>query len=260
MKKGNWRVSLFAVLLFLITQSSPLHAQNWEVGTTLGVSIYNGDIPIDFPTVTQQVRFGGALFARRRLNWLFAVRAQAHVGQLFMDEKQFGSSEWKKKRGFGFTSPVYELALLPEIRPFKIGNVEFFAFAGAAMAVINPKTDFNEPNPLSGFSPTFADLIAADQKANFSRVTLAIPIGGGLQWFINDNFTIGGEVGGRKTFSDYIDGISLAARAKTKDYYFFGGLTLSYFRRWQQFFKRLGTWRSKGRRGRELPNFLILVE
>jgi Domain of unknown function (DUF6089) len=229
MKKGNWRVCSFAILLFLSTLSVPLSAQNWEVGTTLGLSLYNGDIPIDFPTVNQQVRFGGSLFVRKRLNWLFAVRAQVQAGQLFMDEKRFGSSEWKKQRGFAFTSPIYELAILPEIRPFKIGNVEFLAFAGVAAAGFNPKTDFNEPSPIASFAPDFVDLIAADKKATSARMTLAIPIGGGLQWFINDRFTIGGEVGGRTTFSDYLDGISLAARPKTKDYYYFGGLTLSYF-------------------------------
>jgi Domain of unknown function (DUF6089) len=229
MKKGNWRVPLFALLLFLSTQSSPIAAQNWEFGTTVGCSIYNGDIPIDFPTIHRQVRFGGGLFVRRRVNWLFAVRAQANAGQLFMDEKQFGSSAWKKMRGFSFTSPIYEVAILPELRPFKLGSVEFFLFAGVAIAGFNPTTDFNEPSPIAFAMPSIAESIAADKKANFSHTTFAIPIGGGLQWFINDHFTIGGEVGGRKTFSDYLDGVSIVASTKSKDYYFFGGLTLSYF-------------------------------
>jgi hypothetical protein len=229
MKKANWCVSLCAVLLFLATLSTPLRAQSWEVGTTLGCSLYNGDIPVELTTVLNQVRFGGGLFVRRRVNWLFAVRAQANAGQLFTDEKRFGSSEWKKKRGFGFTSPIYEVALLPEIRPFKIGNIEFYGFLGVAFAAFNPKTDFNEPNPVAFASPDYADRIAADKKANFSHATLSIPIGGGLQWFINERFAIGGEVGGRKTFSDYLDGISIVASPKSKDFYFLGGLTLSYF-------------------------------
>jgi Domain of unknown function (DUF6089) len=229
MKKGNWRVPLFAVFLFLTTIATPLLAQNWEVGTTLGCSVYNGDIPIDFPTVHRQVRFGGGLFIRHRVNWLFAVRAQVNAGQLFMDEKRFGSSEWKTMRGFSFTSPIYELALLPEIRPFKLGDVEFLAFIGIAIAGFNPKTDYNEPSPIAFSSPTLANEIAADKKENVFHTTLAIPIGGGLQWFINDRFAVGVEVGGRKTFSDYLDGVSIVAKPKTKDYYFFGGLTLSYF-------------------------------
>jgi Domain of unknown function (DUF6089) len=229
MKKGNWRVPLFAVFLFLTTISTPLLAQNWEVGTTLGISLYNGDIPLDFPTIDKQIRFGGGLFVRRRINWLFAVRAQLNAGQLFMDEKRYGSSAWKTMRGFGFTSPIYELALLPEIRPFKLGNVEFFVFLGVSVAAFNPKTDYNEPNPIADAVPNFADLLAADKRASSSRMTLAIPVGAGLQWFINDHFTIGGEIGGRKTFSDYFDGISFVARPKNKDYYYLGGLTLSYF-------------------------------
>jgi Domain of unknown function (DUF6089) len=229
MKKGNWRALLFSILLFLSTLSTPLNAQNWEFGTTLGFALYNGDIPVEYTTALNQIRFGGGLFVRRRVNRLFAVRAQINGGQLFTDEKRFGSSDWKKMRGFGFTSPIYELALLPEIRPLKVGNVDFFGFVGASVVAFNPKTDFNEPNPITDFIPNFSSLITADKKAAFSRITFAIPIGGGLQWFVNDHFTIGGEVGGRKTFSDYFDGISLVASPKSKDFYFLGGLTLSYF-------------------------------
>lgn len=229
MKKGNWRVLPLAVLLFLLILSKPLYAQNWEVGTTLGLALYNGDIPVLYSTAINQMRFGGGLFIRHRLNKLFAIRLQANAGQLFADEKRFGSSEWKKKRGFSFTSPIYELALLPEIRPFKIGNVEFLAFLGLAVATFDPTTNYNEPSPIVDAVPDIADRINADKKANFSSMTVSIPIGGGFQWFLNDHFAIGGEVGARKTYSDYFDQISIIGNPKSKDYYFLGGLTLSYF-------------------------------
>jgi hypothetical protein len=229
MKKGNSCVSLCALLLFLLTLSTPLRAQNWEIGTTLGLSLYNGDIPVVYSTAANQVRFGGGIFARYRINKLFAVRLQANAGQLFADEKRFGSSPWKKTRGFSFTSPIYELALLPEIRPFRIGNVEFLGFVGLGLAAFDPKTDYNEPSPIVDAVPDIADRISADKKANFSRLTFSLPIGGGFQWFASDRFAIGGEVGGRKTFSDYLEQISVVGSPKSKDYYFFGGLTLSYF-------------------------------
>ncbi|MDZ7877695.1 MAG: DUF6089 family protein [Saprospiraceae bacterium] len=213
----------------MATCTTPLYAQNWELGTTLGGSVYDGDISVVYSTAANQMRFGGGIFARRRLNRLLALRLQVNAGQLFADEKRFGSSEWKKKRGFSFASPIYELAILPEIRPITIKNVEFIGFLGFALAGFNPKTDYNEPSPVVNAVPNIADRINEDKKANFPRLTFAIPMGGGFQWFVNDRFALGGEVGGRKTFSDYFDQISIVGNPKSKDYYFFGGLTFSYF-------------------------------
>jgi Domain of unknown function (DUF6089) len=229
MKNGYVRVLTLAIFMFLTSILTPLSAQNWEVGATIGGSLYNGDIPVVINTAADQIAFGGGVFVRHRLNHLFAIRAQINAGQLFADEKRFGSSDWKKMRGYGFISPIYEIALLPEIRPFRLGNVEFFGFTGVALAAFNPTTRYNEPNPIIDATPDIQTRITADKNANFPRTTLAIPIGGGFQWFLNDRFAIGAEVGGRKTFTDYLDQISVAGSPKSKDYYFFGGLTLSFF-------------------------------
>jgi Domain of unknown function (DUF6089) len=229
MKNGYVRVLTLAIFMFLTSILTPLFAQNWEVGTTLGGSLYNGDIPVVVNTVANQVSFGGGIFARHRFNHLFALRAQINAGQLFADEKRFGSSYWKKLRGYSFLSPIYEIALLPEIRPLRLGNIEFFGFTGVALAAFNPTTLYNEPNPIVDVIPDISARIAADKQAVFPHTTLAIPLGGGFQWFINDRFAFGAEVGGRKTFTDYLDQISVADNPKSKDYYFFGGLTLSFF-------------------------------
>ena len=41
----------------------------------------------------------------------------------------------------------------------------------------------------------------------YSLVTMAIPVGFGVRYRLNDNFTIGGEIGYRYTFTDYLDDV-----------------------------------------------------
>jgi OmpA-OmpF porin, OOP family len=228
MQNGYLRALPLAIFLFFTTFSPSIAAQNWEIGTTIGGSLYNGDIDVTFQTAPNEVRFGVGIFARYHVNHLLAVRLQANAGTLFADEKNFGSSIWKSRRGFSFTSPIYELALLPELRPFKIGNIEPFGFLGLAFAAFDPTPQYNDPNPTADLVPDINARIAIDKTAIFGKTTLSIPIGGGFQWFINDRFAIGAEAGGRKTFSDYFDQISISGGAKSKDFYFFGGVTFSY--------------------------------
>ncbi len=228
MKNRHLRTFLGALILFVGSISTPIVAQNWEVGTTIGGSLYNGDIDVTFLTAPHEVRFGAGIFARYHVNHIWALRLQANAGTLFADEKNFGSSVWKSRRGFSFTSPIYEIAILPELRPFRYGNIEPFGFFGLGFAAFSPTTNYNDPNPTADLVRDINDRIALDKTAVFSHTTFSLPIGGGIQWFVNDRFAIGAEAGGRKTFSDYFDGISISGGATSKDFYFFGGLTLSY--------------------------------
>ena len=244
MTKRNLRAVLGAFSLFISTHFFPIFAQNWEIGTTLGGSLYNGDIDITPVTAVNQVRFGGGLFVRYHVNNWFGIRLQANAGTLFADEKNFGSSEWKTRRGYSFSSPIYEIAILPQIHPFRLGNFEPYIFLGLAGASFEPTTQYNEPNPTADLEPDIQARIALDKTASFSRATLSIPIGGGVQWFVNDRFAIGAELGGRKTFSDYLDKIHASSGGDAKDFYFFGGITLSYLFGGGNGFS--GDWRNNG--------------
>jgi Outer membrane protein beta-barrel domain len=256
MQNGYLRAWLLAIMMFVASFMSPIFAQNWEVGTTIGGSLYNGDIDVTMLTAKDALRFGGGIFVRYHINHLFAVRLQGNAGTLFADEKQFGSSVWKKKRGFSFTSPIYEIAILPELRPIRIGNVEPFGFIGLGFAAFSPTTNYNDPNPTADLVRDINDRIAIDKNTTFAKSTLSIPIGGGFQWFVNDQFAIGAEVGGRKTFSDYFDQISIAGGATSKDFYFFGGVTFSFLFGGGDGFS--GDWKGNGSRkggGVRCPNF-----
>ena len=200
-------------------------AQNAEVGLMIGGTAYRGDIEVRPSTVLQQTRpFAGA-FYRYHASDRFAFRGQLLFGQLFADEKRYSTpsvDNWRELRGVSFTTSIIELAILPEWRFAHIGNVDLYVFAGVSGFYFKPTVDYNEPNPVIGDKNL-------DKTADYSNWSTAIPMGGGIQWLINDRNAIGLEISGRKTFTDYLDGLSLSANAKVKDYAFFANLTFSTF-------------------------------
>ena len=214
---------IFICLSFLSITAAT--AQNAEVGLILGGTAYRGDIEVRPNTVLQQTRpFAGGFYRYHATNrWAF--RGQLIFGQLFADEKRFSVpsvDNWREKRGVSFTTSILELAILPEWRFASVGNVDFYVFAGVSGFYLKPTVDYNEPNPVIGDKNL-------DKTADYSNFSTAIPMGGGIQWLINDRNAIGLELSGRKTFTDYLDGLSLSANAKVKDYAFFLNLTFSTF-------------------------------
>ena len=232
---------LFGCLLFVST----LFSQNMEIGILAGGSFYNGDIDVTAGTALQQMRPAGGIFFRYHPQTWLALRGMISAGTLYADEKRFPTSEWRPRRGFDFSSPIVELAFMPEIRPFSIGNVAFYGFVGIAGAYFNPRTNFNDPASSEYWSTPNID---ADKAQQTSHITVAIPLGAGFQWFMTENIALGGELGVRKTFSDYFDGISQIAGFRSKDYYYFGGITLSlFFGNGQR--GGGGMWQTGGKRG-----------
>ena len=211
----------YIFLLFLLSQTL-VFSQNAELGVMLGASVYTGDIEVSPANFLPQTSPAVGLFGRKYFGEKFAVRGLISVGGLKGDEKKYPTDKARENRGFNFKATVAELALLPEWRPFSIGNVQFFAFAGLAATYVNPKTYFNDQSS-SSINPT----VLEDQNQKYPKIALAIPVGGGLQWFINETTALGGKLGLRKTFTDYIDGFSASANPKSTDYYIIGGITFS---------------------------------
>ncbi len=75
-----------------------------------------------------------------------------------------------------------------------------YAFAGIAATTYNPKAqldgEWHELRPLQ------------TEGVEYGRVTLAIPLGLGLTYHINNNWDISAEYGYRLTFNDYLDDVS----------------------------------------------------
>jgi Domain of unknown function (DUF6089) len=200
-----------------------LFSQNTELGILFGASVYTGDIevtPQNFLPVTHPAV---GVFGRQHLGEHFAIRALIAIGGLSADEKKYPTNAAREKRSFNFKGTVAELGLIPEWRPFNVGNIHFGFFAGVSAIYVNPKSYFNDKG-----SSTNAQLLE-DQNQKYPKIAVAIPMGGSVNWNVNETTALGLELGLRKTFTDYLDGFSATANPNSKDYYAIAAVSFSKF-------------------------------
>ncbi len=196
-----------------------------EFGVGLGGFNYTGEINQRYNFVNY--RPGGMAFYRyNSANSITSFRLGFSIGQL-------SGSETKSKevtaaiRGASFKSNITELSLMGEYNfinyrhkkqlirfsPYLTGGFALFT-SGTAAVTTNSK---------------------AEMSNNSSGINFAIPFGLGVKFILSQNWNLGTEFVARKTFTDYIDGISNAYIGKKStgnpldnDWYYYTGLTLSY--------------------------------
>lgn len=213
----------YFLLCFVFIQTF-LFSQNTELGVLVGGSLYTGDLGVSPSNFLPQTHPAVGLMGRQHLSEKFAVRALFAIGGISGDEKKYPTRGHLEERGFNFKATVAELGIIPEWRPFSVGNVHFYLFGGLSAVYVNPKSYFNDQATSASNAA-----IAEDQSQKYPKIALAIPAGGGFQWNMNETTALGLELGFRKTFTDYLDGFSATANSKSTDYYLITGLTLSKF-------------------------------
>ncbi|MBL7816160.1 MAG: OmpA family protein [Saprospiraceae bacterium] len=220
-----------------------------EGGILLGATAYSGDLELALAETRPMV----GVFVRRAFGDYFAVQATLSQGILAGSDAHSTDVSWRMARNIQFKSSITELSLRAELHflstqrkisalssgvsvldddtksPIvrkRTRSISPFIYVGGGGAFLNPKTDFNDspsPNPI-----TEAPRIAADKTIDFEKVHFVLPIGGGLRLpLVNRRTVITLEGGFRPTFSDYIDGISVAGNPNANDWYFMGSIGLS---------------------------------
>ena len=206
------------------------HQEQWEAGILAGISLYRGDLS------TKNIRMsngggGGGLFTRYRFNDAIAARANLQFGSLKGDDGNF-EDVGRRIRNFSFRSNFYDFGLLLEAEPlgkWRINHsgtsrhfVSPYIHFGISGILSVPLVDFNEPNIVVKYSDINCD------KSSASFFHLAIPIGAGLRYDLNNNWMLGAEAGVRPVFTDYLDGISKAGNPAKKDWIGTANLILGY--------------------------------
>lgn len=216
------------LLMLFFSINTILGAQSFEAGLVLGTSFYNGDIDVNPKNLLPQIRPAAGFFGRYHLTSSWALRGHIFLGQIYGDEKKYPASSYRQERGFSFNSPLTELGAQVEWHSIKLDKnfqfesddpfISLFGFGGLGMAFFNPKTDFNEPNPIY-------DDVSVDRDAQFKKRTASLIVGAGMKIRLTDQLGIGTEFGVRKAFSDYLDGISKLS-GKANDFYYIGGVSV----------------------------------
>ena len=210
--------SLVSIFFFLFSFQFAF-AQNFEIGLTLGSTIYNGDIDVVAKNLGSALCPAIGIVGKYRLTNNLLLRGQVLTGKLSASEKNHPSA-WRQDRGFAFVSRLTEVSAMLEWEFFSKGRFTAFAFGGAGVAFFNPKTDYNEPNKyIPDTNP--------DANANYKKITPVIPLGVGLKYSLPKDFYLSAEAGYRFVFTDYLDGISQLANPDRRDTYYYAGLTLT---------------------------------
>ena len=87
---------------------------------------------------------------------------------------------------------------------------------GAALTSPNPVFDYTD------------EKVEADLNANVSTTRFIVPFGIGVRWNTTEKWAMALELSARPTFSDYLDGVSMAGNPNKNDWYGFGSFQFMY--------------------------------
>jgi hypothetical protein len=230
MKKLCTVLSLLCAAAALSAQDGYPAKHYLELGLMVGASNHSGDIAQPHVEFSQS-RPAFGLFARYHLNKDFILKGQLNVGQTYGDDKY---SKDRAPRQFKVKGPLYELSAVAEFAPLQLGaestsGSEFYfspyLFVGVGGVFVNPQVEYY--GPPEGI-PTYIKT-PFPEEGTAQRTLLCTPLGGGLRVNINQRLTLGAEVGWRPVYSDLLDGVSKNGNPDATDWYYFGGITASYY-------------------------------
>lgn len=228
------RVILFTCLLVfppLILQAQA----TWEIGVSGGITAYAGDVNAEKFYDLENKDLAAGFLVRRHLGPIWAFRFNYLGGRISGDESGFTEPFWRKERAFQFHTIFHEASLSLEWDIFgrrRRNGWRFrkifspYLFAGAGYNYFTPETNYNDFPEQNPSVP--ADRILADKNHGADQPVPVIVAGGGFKWDISRYWLLGFEVGLRPAFTDRLDGVDVSGNPNGRDWYAFGGITLSH--------------------------------
>ena len=201
---------LILVALLVTTTAS---AQHFEIGGAVGVASYDGDLTEDFVDKFSDLGPSLGVFGRMNFNDYFNVKLGVNYGRLSGTDAN-STDENRLRRNLSFRSDVFEAAVTGEFnilgyQPYALQRTfSPYLFAGVSAFYHNPKTEYNDQwvalQPLG----TEGQYIPGSTNQPYDLMQVAIPVGIGFKYAINDLWNLGFEMGTRITFTDYLDDVS----------------------------------------------------
>ncbi|MAX79281.1 MAG: hypothetical protein CL843_03790 [Crocinitomicaceae bacterium] len=216
--------------------TSTAKSQEWkkyrhELGGAIGIANYMGDLGglSEEANPLTNYQFSNSRPAlgisyRFRIIERLSLRTNVLYARLFADDAT-ANSDSRKNRNLNFRTSVYEISTQLEYYFFKerIGFnyisesaknpvvsplIAAYFFGGIGGFFFNP-----EGKTEDGDWEKLADLDTEGQglpggPSDYSSFSVAIPLGIGIKYILNDKWSIGIEYGLRYTFTDYLDDVS----------------------------------------------------
>lgn len=250
-------------LAFAFFFSTQISYSQFRLGIFGGLSNYQGDLT-DKPYKSSKAALG--VTGSFPLSERFSIRTGITFGKVAGADSLSDKPELKA-RNLSFQSKITEFSVLGEYNIFNLSQIRWtpYVFAGLALFHFDPYT-YDETGIQTYLKPltTEGQGLPGYPKA-YSLTQFSVPFGGGIKYAISERVHLGLEAGLRKTFTDYLDDVSngyadpndlmagngqrsvdLSYRGdevgfsdypvkgftrgnpKSKDYYYFTGLHLSF--------------------------------
>jgi len=189
-------------------------AQKFEIGGYVAGVNYYGDIH-PLPT-TRSTQLGASLFGKANLNPYWGFRAGIFTGSI-AGYDSLSNNSFQQNRRLSFESSVRELYGAVEFNFFKYipndddaAHFTPFLYSGFGFTRVNPTTRLGVNSYSLIDAGTEGQDIdgTTDKDKPINRAQPFFLIGGGLKYNISGFFTLGLDIGVRKTYSDYLDDVS----------------------------------------------------
>lgn len=215
------------LLVFLMMASAGWSQEKWTGNLFLGGSSYMGDLVHSSIPYLDQTKLSFGLGATYSIKPSIGVRfGFLHSGIKGDDAIRGKKTGNMPTRNVSFSTGINELAAVVKWDFLNSGDNDMkispYLFGGLGLDFINVDADYSK-------TPSDLSTLVSQDKANTDNSTfLAIPLGAGVSMKMNDQMSLGLEIGLRKGFSDILDGVSALGNADKNDFYTTFGLTLDY--------------------------------
>ena len=246
--------------------------QLWSFGVFAGGSNYTGELSSAQPVMLNETHPSFGLLARYGFSPYVTAKGSLTYGRISGDDANNSADILVKERNLSFRSDIFEASLQAEINLFGFDPTDndhhfaIYLLGGISVYHFNPQSKYEgEWVDLQPLGTEGQGSEAFPNREKYSLTQVSFPVGGGLKYAFNHNWSLGLEFGFRKTLTDYLDDVSrtyapqsvfdgpddvayrLSNRTwqtfdeakdyganeqrgnpETQDWYMFGGLTLTY--------------------------------
>ncbi|MGN0003267.1 MAG: DUF6089 family protein [Sphingobacterium composti] len=197
------------ILILLSILSIEIYAQRIEIGANGSVTGYMGDINTSSPLYFKNL--GGGLFVKYNLDPTWGIKLSANHLLISGDDQDF-DNDFQQIRNLKFKNQLTEAALSIDFNFLTYfdsrhkSKITPYLSAGLAVIKHNPYIYYDE-NKIY-LRPLKLEYDANSNSQIYNNLNVAVPLGIGIKYRLNSEWSIGVEAKYRIAFTDYLDNIS----------------------------------------------------
>lgn len=226
---------LFASTLNSSAQSITTGNGKVEIGLSFGPLFFLGDLggnhgtgkrfikDVNLPLTNISKGIYVNLYPAEWLGFRVAINQGRLEGYDSLIKDKGDAEYYRKKRNLQFRSPLLEAYAAIEVYPTVFleqydglqGKIRPYFVAGAGIFKFKPQGQYYSPDGRAHWvdlQPLHLEgqgMAEYPDRPNYKLMSLEIPLGAGFKYYIKENLYVGLEVMHRKSFSDYVDDVSL---------------------------------------------------